>query len=472
MDTVSTLGASYGDMRIVFTTEESVRVKNGRVEVMDRSEDRGFGIRVIADGGWGFAASADLSKKEIEGVAALAVRVAKSSAQLKRKEAVLAPSEKMVATYETPIEIDPFTVSWEDKVELLLGVEELIRKVKGVKISNASMRFISKEQIFANTEGSFIEQKIVESGAGIDATAIKDGETQTRSYPMPHYGHFKTCGYELIEQLKLSEHAQRVGEEAVALLSARACPEGQSTVILDGTCVALQVHETCGHPTELDRVLGTEVSLAGTSFLTTDKLNSFKYGSPIVSITADATVPGGLGTFGYDDEGVPAQRSYLVKDGVFAGYLTSRETATVLGGKSNGTMRADGWQNIPLVRMTNINLEPGEWKLEDMIADTEDGVYLETWKSVSIDDKRLNFHGTAEIGWEIKGGKRAGMLKNPTYTGITYEIWNSCDAIGKKDHWVVWGVPGCGKGDPMQIAHVGHGTSPARFRNMRVGAGR
>jgi len=405
-------------------------------------------------------------------VAALAVRIAKSSASLKEKDALLAPCEKVVATYQTPVKIDPFSISWEEKIDLLLEIEEITRKVKGVKLSTAFMRFIKKEQTFANTEGSLVEQTIVESGAGIDATAIKDGETQVRSYPMPHYGQFKTSGYELIQELKLGENAERVGEEAVALLSAKPCPETITTVILDGTCVALQVHETCGHPTELDRVLGTEVSLAGTSFLTPDKLNSFKYGSALVSITADATIPGGLGTFGYDDEGVRAQRSYLVKDGLFVGYLTSRETATTLGGNSNGTMRADGWQNIPLIRMTNINLEPGEWKLEDMIADTESGVYLNTWKSVSIDDKRLNFHGTAEIGWEIKGGKLARMIKNPTYTGITYELWNSCNAVADRSQWVVWGVPSCGKGDPMQIAHVGHGTSPARFGKVKIGAGR
>jgi TldD protein len=233
--------------------------------------------------------------------------------------------------------------------------------------------------------------------------------------------------------------------------------------------LALQVHESCGHPIELDRVFGTEASYAGTSFLTTEKMGNFRYGSEIVNITADATVPGGLGTFGYDDEGVPAQRTPIVRDGIFVGYLTSRETAAVLGQQSNGAMRADGWNRIPLIRMTNVNLEPGEWDLDDLIADTDDGIYMEMNKSWSIDDKRLNFQFGTEIAYQIKKGKLGQMYKNATYTGITPQFWAGCDAICSDKHWNVWGTPNCGKGQPSQTAHVGHGTAPARFRNVRVG---
>jgi TldD protein len=203
--------------------------------------------------------------------------------------------------------------------------------------------------------------------------------------------------------------------------------------------------------------------------LTPEKLGNFRYGSEVVNITADATVQGGLGSFGYDDEGVPAQRTYLVKDGIFVGYLTSRETASRFGQRSNGTMRADGWSNIPLIRMTNINLEPGEWDLEDLIADTDEGMYMEMNKSWSIDDKRLNFQFGTEIAYEIKKGKQGGLLKNATYAGMTPQFWASCDAICNEEYWDVWGTPNCGKGQPSQSAHVGHGASIARFRNVQVG---
>ncbi|MBI4733538.1 MAG: TldD/PmbA family protein, partial [Rubrobacteridae bacterium] len=223
---------------------------------------------------------------------------------------------------------------------------------------------------------------------------------------------------------------------------------------------------------EFDRVLGMEASFAGTSFLTIDKMSNFRYGSPIVNINADATIPGALGTFGYDDEGVPAQKFDIIKNGIFVGYLTSRETAPVIGQKSNGCMRADGWGKLPLIRMTNINLLPGNSTLDQMISEVKDGLYLATNRSWSIDDKRLNFQFATQVGWEIKNGKLGSMVKNPNYTGITPDFWGSCDAIAGKKEWRVWGLPNCGKGEPMQVAHVAHGAAPARFNNIKVGVGR
>ena len=255
----------------------------------------------------------------------------------------------------------------------------------------------------------------------------------------------------------------------MALLSAAQCPSGVKTLILDASQVALQVHESCGHPTELDRVFGTEAAYAGTSFMTPEKLNKLRYGSPAVTITADAMTPTGLGTFGWDDEGVPAQRSHLVKDGLFVGYLTSRETARVLGQESNGTMRADGWNRIPLIRMTNVSLPPGSATLEEMISEVKDGVYMETNRSWSIDDRRLNFQFGTQLAYEIVDGRRGRILKNATYAGITPEFWNSCDAVAGKDEWRVWGLANCGKGQPPQVVHVAHGAAPARFRNVKVG---
>jgi TldD protein len=465
-------GATYADIRIVARMMQNISVKNGKVEALEQNESQGFGVRVIVDGAWGFASSARIAPDEIEHVTTLAIAIAKASALAKVRDVRLGEPVAHKESYRTPVQTDPFLVSLSDKIKLLLKADEEIRRVKGIVVSEASLAFVRENKIFASTEGSLIDQEIVESGCVIEALAADpaSGEVQRRTYPQAFY-HQQTGGWEFILAQKLVEHAPRIAEEAVALLSAEQCPSlDAATVILDSSQVALQVHESCGHPIELDRVLGTEASYAGTSFLTTDKLNNFVYGSDIVNITADATIPNGLGTFGYDDEGVPAQRTNIVKDGRFVGYMTSRETATQLGlGPSSGAMRADGWNRIPLIRMTNVNLLPGRWKFDDLIADTDDGIYMSTNRSWSIDDKRLNFQFGTEIAWEIKNGKMTRMLKNATYTGITPEFWRGCDAIGNQDHWIVWGTPNCGKGQPTQIAHTGHGASPARFRNVRVG---
>jgi len=279
-----------------------------------------------------------------------------------------------------------------------------------------------------------------------------------------------TRGWEVIDEIALPEHAGRIAAEARQLLDAPCCPSATMDVVLAGGQLGLQLHESCGHPIELDRVLGTEASYAGMSFLTPEKLGSFRYGSEIVNITADATLPGGLGSFPYDDEGVPALRSWIVRAGIFTGYLTSRETAARLGlPASNGCMRADGWARLPLIRMTNVNLEPGELSREEIIATTERGILMEDNLSWSIDDRRLNFQFGCECGWLIEDGELTDLVRHPTYTGITPQFWGSCDAIADRESWGVWGLPNCGKGEPGQTAHVGHGVSAARFRNVRVG---
>jgi TldD protein len=405
----------------------------------------------------------------METVFGKALKIAKASSKAKGKEILFLYASPVVDRYQTPISIDPFEVTPETKLNLLLKADEVIRRNKKVKISEAFMGSYKMGKTFASTEGSYIEQEIVECGAGISATSIEGSEVQVRSYPNSFRGNFATQGYEWIEKLALQDKAERVAEEASQLLSAKPCPSKMTTLILDSSQLALQIHESIGHPIELDRILGTEASYAGTSFLKPEMVGHFKYGSERVNIFADATCPGGLGTFGYDDEGVKAQRVPIISHGILVNLLTSRETAHHLEKESNGTMRADGWNRIPLIRMTNINLEPGEWTLEQMVADTEEGIFLTTNRSWSIDDKRINFQFGTEIGWEIKNGKLGEMVKNPTYTGITPNFWNSCDAIANRDHWEMWGTPNCGKGEPGQIAHVGHGTAPARFRNVQVG---
>ncbi len=459
----------YADIRQLKTLKENIKVKNKGVESLSKNENQGFGIRVIVDGAWGFASSSILTEAEMKKIANRAIQIAKASATTKKEDVVLTETEPYIDKFTSQYSIDPFTVPLDKKIELLLDSAEILLKSDKIKVAEGSMAFIKTGKIFASTEGAFIEQSMLQSGAGISATAVDGSEVQRRSYPTSFGGDFATRGYEFVQEMKLYENAEKVREEALQLLVAEPCPDATTTIIITGGQMALQVHESCGHPTELDRVLGTEISLAGGSFLSLDKKNKLKYGSDKVTITADATIPGGLGSFGYDDEGIKAQRVYLVKDGLFVGYLTSRETAGVVGERSNGTMRADGWNRIPLIRMTNINLEPGEWNFDDLVADTQEGILLDINKSWSIDDKRLNFQFGTEIAWEIKNGKLGKVYKNPVYTGITPEFWNSCDAVCNRNHWRVWGVPNCGKGEPMQIMHVAHGTSPARFRNVKVG---
>ncbi len=461
--------AEYADIRQIHRQSESLQVKNGNVESIACDEDQGFGIRIIANGAWGFASSSVLSAAEMKRVANKALEIAKASSVTQKEPVRLSPVEVYKDSYTSKYVMDPFKLPLEKKIELLLNATDLLRKNKKIKVAEGSMDFLRTENLFASTEGAFIQQSILESGAGIMATAVDGNEVQRRSYPNSHRGDFANRGYEFIEELDLAGNAERIREEAQMLLSAPPCPDTVTTVIITGSQMTLQVHESCGHPSELDRVLGTEISLAGGSFLSLDKLNKLRYGSDKVSITADATLEGGLGSFGYDDEGVKAQRVELVKDGIFVGYLTSRETAEVLKQTSNGTMRAESWNRIPLIRMTNINLEPGEWDFEELIADTREGLLLDMNKSWSIDDKRLNFQFGVEAAWEIKDGKRGKMFKNAVYTGITPEFWKGCDAVCSRKHWHIWGLPNCGKGEPMQTMHVAHGVAPARFRNVKVG---
>jgi len=476
LNTATASGATYADIRVIRSETEAITVKNGVVQGLTQDESVGFGVRVIADGAWGFASSSQLTDAEIDRVAALAVQIAKASARANKEPVDLGPPEVHVDTYVTPHKIDPFTVSLEDKISLLLAADEEARAVQGVAIATPRMNFLKRHKTFASSEGSFIEQTIIESAVGNRVSAVAEGEVQVRSYPNMFGTQQETGGYEVINKWDIVGNARQIGEEAVALLSAPQCPSRTTTVILGASQLALQVHESCGHPIELDRVFGTEAAYAGTSFLTPEKYRSFRYGSDVVNIVADAVTPGGLGTYGYDDEGVPAQSTQIIENGLFVGYLTSRETATQLRKihpdapeRSNGAMRASNWNRLPIIRMPNVSLMPGEWSFDDLIADTDDGIYMTMNKSWSIDDRRLNFQFGTEMAFEIKNGKLGQMYKNPTYTGITPEFWGGCDAVCNKDHWTVWGTPNCGKGEPGQTARVAHGTAPARFRNVQVG---
>ncbi len=472
LDTAVARGATYADVRVVGIRERFLSTKNGEAAQVRESDSLGLGIRAIASGAWGFAATDELTHASIDRTAARAVEIARASALAKKHDVQLAPENKIVDHWEAPCRIDPFAVPVSTCLDLLLKVDAALRQVKGVTLAEALMDFRRIEQLFLSSLGSEIYQVKTQSGAGYVATSFADNEIQRRSYPNSFGGQYQTRGYELVEELDLLGNATRVAEEAVALHKCDQCPAGVRDIILDSSQVGLQIHESIGHPIELDRVLGTEANFAGMSFLTVEKLGNLKYGSDIVNVVADATPAHGpgLGTFAYDDEGVPGQSTPIIKDGLFVGYLSSRETAGAIGQtRSSGAMRAENWNRIPLIRMTNVSLLPGAWKLEDLIADTADGIYMETNRSWSIDDRRYNFQFGTEIGWEIKDGKKTRMLKNPSYGGITTDFWNSCDAICSPDYWTLWGTPNCGKGQPMQTMGTGHGAAPARFRRVQVG---
>jgi TldD protein len=464
--------AGYADIRLVERRDESLAVKNGALESASTDETSGFGVRVLVDGAWGFSSSSVAEPEEVERVTREALAIAVASGRAGGPPVELDDTPPVSAAYETPHETDPFSISLDDKLALLFAADEAMGRVADVAIREASLVSGAERKTFASSEGARITQRIVEAGAGIEATAVDEADAQLRSYPNSAGGQVVTGGWERVLEMDLAAHGERIAEEAVALLSAPQCPSGEMTIIIDSSQMGLQVHESCGHPIELDRVLGMEASFAGTSFLTTDKLDRLQYGSGIVNIDADATAPGGLGTFGFDDEGVPAQNVPIVAAGRFVGYLTSRETAPVIGRRSMGSSRAWSWNRIPIIRMTNVNLRPGDaGSLDDLIADTDEGLFLETNKSWSIDDRRLNFQFGTQAGWLIKNGRRTQLVKNPTYTGITPRFWNSCDAICSPSEWTLWGVPNCGKGEPMQTGHVSHGAAPARFRNVQVGVG-
>lgn len=472
IETTKRRGATYADARVMDIRYREISTKNGEVGTLAEGESLGIGVRVIASGAWGFAATDRLTREGVQACAAEAVAIAKASALAKRGDVVLAPEQAFVDTWQNPFLKDPFRIPVERQIGVLLAADREMRKVKGVTLAEGSMSFRRIEQLFVSSIGSDIQQIKMQSGAGIVATSFAGTEIQKRSYPSSFGGQHALEGYELIERLDLAGHAQTIAEECVALHSAAQCPEGRGTILLEGSQLGLQIHESIGHPIELDRVLGMEANFAGMSFLTLEKLNHLKYGSEVINVVADARLEHGpgLGTFAYDDEGVPAQCTPIITNGLFTGYLSNRETAASIGLKrSSGTMRTESWSRLPIIRMTNISLKPGTWKFEDLVADTDDAILMETNRSWSIDDRRYHFQFSTEIGWEIKGGKKGRMIKNPSYSGITTEFWNSCDAICSREHWTLWGTPNCGKGQPMQTMGTGHGAAPARFRNVKIG---
>jgi TldD protein len=459
-------GASYADARAIVRRAQLVSTKNRRVDRVDDVESGGIGVRVLVDGAWGFACDRRLDATGATGAAARAATFARAAPG--KHDRALAPVEPTEGTYRTPRERDPVDVPLEEKIGLCLSAEEALQR-EDVKVTTAFVRAMREQKTLVSSEGVAVEQDLVECGGGIDALAANGDVSQLRSYPSAHGGSSASAGWEYVVELGLEREAPRVAEEAAQLLRAPLCPAQVTTVVIDSEQLALQVHESVGHPAELDRVYGTEAAYAGTSFLKPADLGSLQYGSERMNVTADATTPRGLGTFGYDDEGVAAERVPIVEHGVLRGFLTSRETAALIGQGRGGSMRADGWSRMPLVRMTNLHLEPGEGSLGDLLADVDRGIYFETNRSWSIDDKRLNFHFGTQAAWEIENGELRRLLRDATYTGVTPTFWRSLDAVAGPVTWRQHGLTNCGKGQPGQHAHVSHGAPAARFRNVQVG---
>ena len=474
----------YAEVRFTNETTELVRVRStakpgekaARLDHVTTARSRGVEIRVLGKKAWGFACTPTLTPAAVSAAVDRAAAIAEASSAVTKEPVPFPEREGARGTYATPFAIDPFAVPHEDRLAVLdRAVSTLQRGGDGARIrsAEAQMEWRRMEKRLLTTEGTDVSQTSTIGACNMQAVAVADdGEAQTRSFPTWHGAHAFQGGYERIAQLDLEGNAPQVQSEAVALLTAPPCPDGARDLILESSQVALQVHESCGHPTELDRALGTEITLAGGSFLQPGMLGSYRYGSEHVTLTCDAVTEGGVGTFGWDDEGTPAGTHTLVGEGRFHDYLSSRDTAARIQRTSTGTMRASGWDRIPLIRMTNVSLAAGRGgTLEDLIADTHDGIYMATDKSWSIDDQRLDFQFSCELAWEIKHGRRTRLLKNPLYAGTTPLFWASCDAVCGPSEWKMWGISTCGKGDPMQILGVGHGAAPARFKGARIGSG-
>ncbi|GAA0908792.1 TldD/PmbA family protein [Virgisporangium ochraceum] len=458
-------GARYADARAMHRRYESMTARNGAVTALLENEDAGIGVRALVGSSWGYYAVPDLGTAAARRAGGRAAEIAAASASVPGPAIDLVHVDPQVGTWESRCDEDPLAVPLSEKGDLLTGVTATAHRA-GADVAQALYQIWTTGTWLVSSAGHRVEQHIRKSGAGMSATAIGDEETQRRSYPSMR-GDYGTRGWELVREIDLPANAERIAEEARALLTAPLCPAGETTLIIGGDQMMLQIHESVGHAIELDRILGWEAAMAGTSWLDLSKLGSLRYGSELMNIVIDPSIEGALGSFGFDDEGTPAQRRYAVRDGIWVGVLAGRDSAAVAGLDYGGSVRADGWARMPMVRMTNVGFEPGPHTTEEIIASTDDGIMVESNRSWSIDDKRLNFQFGCEIGWEVKNGKRGRMLRNPTYTGIGPTFWQSMDMLS--NDVVPYGTPNCGKGQPGQVGHTAHPAAPARFQNVRVG---
>ncbi len=470
LDTAAARGAQYADVRFEDGRAETIEVRNGVVATLADDRSCGYGVRAFYNGAWGFAASDDASDAGLDATAARAVAIARAGAAVGAKRFAEAPTERHEAVYVTPVRIDPATIPVGERVAFLLDVERALHATHRISTGRAMVELWRTHKEFYSTTGSRIAQTLYQTGSMMEALAVGNGDSQERTYP-GDVGLYQTGGWEIVQAAALRENAQRIAEEADRLLDAPQCPSDIMDVILGGSQVSLQIHESCGHAAELDRIMGWEANFSGTSFLDPAQRGKLQYGSKAVTIELDNTLPLGLATVGFDDEGCPSVRSDIIRNGMLAGFEMSRDTARTLGLPSNACVRAESWRDVPMIRMCNLNLLPGDRPFEALFEGVKRGVYMESNRSWSIDDKRLNFQFGCQIGWEIVNGKRGRILKNPTYGGVTPHFWNACDAIADERSWTAWGTPSCGKGEPIQIGRTTQAAAPARFRNVDVGVG-
>jgi TldD protein len=462
---------AYAEARHVHSREEHIAIHDQLVDSADAAEAEGIGVRVLVGGAWGFAATRDITAAGAE--LALKRALAVAAAQPAAGARPLAPVTPQTGHWESTCAIDPFALPLEERLAHLFAAVAAMRDDARIVRADASAAMTRTTKALATSDGTAVTQVLTECGAGIAATAVGDGELQVRTYPCSHGGTVAAAGWEQVIGLDLATHAPRVAGEAIELLTAPEVPEGRRTIVLHAEQLALQLHESIGHALELDRMLLGEASYAGTSWVSpTDLTAGLRYGSEHLDVTADATLPGALGTFGWDDEGVPGTRTPLIEGGRLTATLSDRQSAAAIGlDRSGGCARAEGFARQPIVRMTNVSVEPGAaGSFADVIADTEDGaLYLESNRSWSIDDRRWQFQFATEVAREIRGGELGRLYRNPLYAGITPEFWGSLDAVCDRSEWRLWGLTNCGKGEPGQVMHVSHGTAPARFRDVQVG---
>jgi TldD protein len=470
LDTAAKAGATYADVQFWTIRQEDVAVRNGDVRNASDTSSIGYAVRALVDGSWGFAGSDRFGDDAFDLTAARATALAKAAARAPDRIRAVLPTEKIVAHYETPMTHDPATVTLSGRANMLLAAEKSGHVAKNVVSAYAFLTIWTTAKEFYATTGSAITQLIRQAGAGGGVSAMgRDKDVQTRGGP-GDFGLYQSGGYEIVEKARLGARMPEYGREAVILADAPPLPSGVRDLVLDGGVLNLQMHESIGHPLELDRALGWEANFSGVSWATPDMIGKLQYGSPLLNVHADNALPLGMATTGYDDEAVKPQRVPLIEHGVLRGFLSSRDTAAQAHVAQTASTRAQDWSTVPMVRMTNIVLAPHEGTLESIIAETKDGgIYVDGMRSWSIDDHRLNFQFGPQIGYEIKHGRKGKIFKQPTYTGVTPNFWGSMDRVAGPAEFVVWGTPNCGKGEPEQAGRTTHACSHARFRNVKMG---
>jgi TldD protein len=430
----------------------------------------GFGVRVIHSGTWGFASSPIVTADEIRRITRIAADVAKASAIAKKTDVILAPVPAYQIYWATSVTKNPDDIAREVKQDFVQKVVDAAVKNKGVQSVSVSVNLTYEWKYFASSEGSYIEQESWQTNPSFSVTARKDDVVRTRTFSaVPKLG-----GWEVAEDAKMLENAERIADEAVEFTTAKPIDMGVKDLILTPSHAMLTIHEIVAHATELDRIMGYEANYAGTSFVKVSDVGKLKYGSKLFNVTADKTIPGGLGTSGYDDDGVKTTKFPLVRDGILVGLMTNRETAHYINEKeSRGCTYAQSWRDYPFLRMANVHVEPGppgSPTLDQIIADTKDGVMIDGRGSYSIDQQRYNGQFGGNAFWEVKNGKRTRMVTNVTYNAITTDFWGNLDALTGADQWEMHGTGGDAKGQPTQTNSISHGSPYLRIKKIMVGA--